>query len=87
MAMLLLAALAAAGPAQAQATLGDDAPLRFGRFEAEGQARYGVLSVGGVHELDRSFLDPAARVTGRVFPLEGLSSCRRWCRARSSGLR
>ncbi|HEX2431851.1 MAG TPA: fumarylacetoacetate hydrolase family protein [Aestuariivirgaceae bacterium] len=72
MAMLLLAALAAAGPAHAQATLGDDAPLRFGRFEAEGQARYGVLSVGGVHELDRSFLDPAARVTGRVFPLEGL---------------
>lgn len=42
MAMLLLAALAAAGPAHAQATLGDDAPLRFGRFEAEGQARYGV---------------------------------------------
>ena len=31
-----------------------------------------TLTAGGVHELDRSFLDPAAQVTGRVFPLEGL---------------
>ena len=46
--------------------------MRFGRFEADGQIRYGVLSAGGVHEIDRSFLDPAAQVTGRVFPLEGL---------------
>ena len=71
-ALLLLTALVVAGEASAQVTLGDDAPLRFGRFEADGQIRYGVLSAGGVHEIDRSFLDPAAQVTGRVFPLEGL---------------
>src|SRR3954452_2528568 len=70
--VLVLAALAVSGEASAQVTLGDDAPLRFGRFEADGQIRYGVLSAGGVHEIDRSFLDPAAQVTGRVFPLEGL---------------
>jgi 2-keto-4-pentenoate hydratase/2-oxohepta-3-ene-1,7-dioic acid hydratase in catechol pathway len=71
-ALAMLAVLAVSGRAPAQVTLGDDAPLRFGRFEAEGQVRYGVLSAGGVHELDRSFFDPAAQVTGRVFPLEGL---------------
>lgn len=56
--------------AHAQVTEGDDAPLRFGRFEAEGQVRYGFLSVGGVHELDRSYFDPAAQPTGKIFPLE-----------------
>jgi hypothetical protein len=59
--VLLLAALAVSGEASAQVTLGDDAPLRFGRFEADGQIRYGVLSAGGVHEIDRSFLDPPPR--------------------------
>jgi 2-keto-4-pentenoate hydratase/2-oxohepta-3-ene-1,7-dioic acid hydratase in catechol pathway len=70
----LLAALAllmlAAGPAPGQVTEGDDAPLRFGRFEAEGAARFGYLSVGGLHEIDRSYFAPGAELTGRVFPLE-----------------
>ena len=69
---LLIPALAllAAHAASAQVTEGDDAPLRFGRFEHEGKAAYGVLAVGGVHELDRSFLDPDAKTTGRVFKLD-----------------
>ncbi len=66
-ALAMLTVLVVTGQASAQVTLGDDAPLRFGRFEADGQVRYGVLSAGGVHELVRSFLDPAAQVTGRVF--------------------
>lgn len=69
-ALFALLALLAAGPAVAQVTEGDDAPLRFGRFEHEGAAYHGVLAAGGVHELDRSFLDPDARVTGRIFQLD-----------------
>ena len=37
-ALLLLTALVVAGEASAQVTLGDDAPLRFGRFEADGKS-------------------------------------------------
>lgn len=67
-ALLFLGSLS--GSAYAQVTEGDDAPLRFGRFEHEGKASYGVLAVGGVHELDKSFLEPGVKVTGRVFKLE-----------------
>lgn len=59
-------ALGAVG-ALADVVAGDDAPLRFGRFEHQGKAHYGVLAAGGIHELDRSFLDPEAKATGRVF--------------------
>lgn len=58
------------GQAPAQVTEGDDGPLRYGRFEHKGEVFYGFLSVGGIHQLDRSFLDPKARRTGLVFPLD-----------------
>jgi len=58
------------GSAIAQAVDGDDAPLRFGRFEFEGKVWYGFLSSGGVHQLNRSFFDPDAKRTGEVIPLE-----------------
>lgn len=74
MAMRLLAALVAflaiATPACAQVTEGDDAPLRFGRFEYRGEVHYGVLASGGLHRLDRSFFEPDAKVTGEVLKLE-----------------
>ncbi|MGE0213831.1 MAG: fumarylacetoacetate hydrolase family protein [Parvibaculaceae bacterium] len=57
-------------PALAQVTEGDDAPLRFGRFEHQGEAHYGVLASGGVHQLTKSFLEPDVVVTGTVFKLE-----------------
>ena len=56
--------------AHAQATEGDDAPLRFGRFLHEGKTYYGFLAAGGVHQLDRSFFDPKVQRTGQVFPLD-----------------
>jgi 2-keto-4-pentenoate hydratase/2-oxohepta-3-ene-1,7-dioic acid hydratase in catechol pathway len=70
--LVLLALAGVPAVAMAQATEGDDAPLRFGRFEAEGKVRYGYLSVGGIHEIDRSYFEPDAVVTGRVFPLEAV---------------
>ena len=54
----------------AQAVDGDDAPLRFGRFEYEGKVWYGFLSSGGVHQLDRSYFDAKARLTGKVIGLD-----------------
>jgi len=57
-------------PVLAQAVEGDDAPLRFGRFQYEGKTWYGFLSVGGMHQLDRSYFDPEARRTGKVIPLD-----------------
>ena len=54
----------------AQVVEGDDAPLRFGRFVHQGEISYGFLSVGGVHQLDRSFLEANAWPTGKVFGLD-----------------
>jgi 2-keto-4-pentenoate hydratase/2-oxohepta-3-ene-1,7-dioic acid hydratase in catechol pathway len=70
--LALLWLLTGQAAALAQATEGDDAPLRFGRFEAEGQVRHGFLSVGGLHEIDRSYFAPGAVTTGRVFPVESV---------------
>ncbi len=66
----LLFLLVTCTPAFAQVTEGDDGPLRFGRFEYQGKAHYGFLSVGGVHELTGSYLKPGTTRTGRVFPLD-----------------
>ena len=68
----LLFVVAGSFPAMAQTVAGDDAPLRFGRFEYEGKARYGFLAVGGIHELTGSFFDPETVITGRVLPLEDI---------------
>jgi 2-keto-4-pentenoate hydratase/2-oxohepta-3-ene-1,7-dioic acid hydratase in catechol pathway len=57
-------------PAQAQVTEGDDAPLRFGRFEHQGNVVHGFLSAGGIHELSGSFFDATTVRTGWVIPLE-----------------
>ena len=57
-------------PASAQVTEGDDAPLRFGRFEHKGEVVHGFLSVGGIHTLDGGFFDPATMITGNVIPLD-----------------
>jgi len=59
-----------AGPALAQVTEGDDAPLRFGRFEHNGKVFYGYLSAGGIHTLTGSFFDKETTVTGEVIPLD-----------------
>ena len=67
-ALLIAAVLIAALPrAQAQSAAGDDAPLRFGRFEHDGKVHFGFLAAGGIHELDGSFLSPQTRLTGRRF--------------------
>ncbi len=58
-----------AGPALAQVTEGDDAPLRFGRFEHNGKVFHGYLSAGGIHTLTGSFFDKETTVTGEVIPL------------------
>ena len=68
----LLMVLAGNFSALAQTVAGDDAPLRFGRFEYEGKAHYGFLAVGGVHQLSGSFFDPKTVVTGRILPLEDI---------------
>ncbi|MGB7204957.1 MAG: fumarylacetoacetate hydrolase family protein [Anderseniella sp.] len=57
-------------PASAQVTEGDDAPLRFGRFEHNGKIHYGYLSFGGIHTLTGSFFDKDTTVTGDVIPLD-----------------
>ena len=57
-------------PVQAQVTEGDDAPLRFGRFESNGEIFHGYLSSGGIHELSGGFFDKDTQITGRVIPLE-----------------
>jgi len=66
----ILALFSYCGPVLAQADAGDDAPLRFGRFEYEGKIWHGFLSSGGVHQLDRSFFDRDVKRTGEVFPLD-----------------
>jgi 2-keto-4-pentenoate hydratase/2-oxohepta-3-ene-1,7-dioic acid hydratase in catechol pathway len=70
--MLAGLALAAciAFPAAAQVTEGDDAPLRFGRFEHKGTTYYGYLSSGGIHTLTGSFFDKETTITGDIIPLE-----------------
>jgi 2-keto-4-pentenoate hydratase/2-oxohepta-3-ene-1,7-dioic acid hydratase in catechol pathway len=65
--LLLCISLTSAG---AQVTEGDDAPLRFGRFEHDGKVLYGYLSVGGIHELSGGFFEKDTHITGRVIPLE-----------------
>jgi 2-keto-4-pentenoate hydratase/2-oxohepta-3-ene-1,7-dioic acid hydratase in catechol pathway len=67
---IALLACVAGLPAQAQVTEGDDAPLRFGRFEHDGKVIHGYLSVGGIHELSGGFFDKETVITGRVIPLE-----------------
>jgi hypothetical protein len=51
-------------PASAQVTEGDDAPLRFGRFEHDGKVVHGFLSVGGIHTLTGGFFEPDTVMTG-----------------------
>lgn len=58
------------GSSMAQVVEGDDGPLRVGRFEYQGKIWYGFLSVGGMHQLDRSYFDEKAKRTGKVIPLE-----------------
>jgi len=58
------------GSAFSQLVEGDDGPLRLGRFEYQGEIWYGYLSVGGIHQLDRSYFDEKAQRTGKVIPLE-----------------
>lgn len=67
LALILLAGHLAA---QAQVTEGDDAPLRFGRFEHQGKVVHGFLSAGGIHELSGGFFEEGTVRTGRVIPLE-----------------
>lgn len=62
--------LAGIVPGLGQATQGDDAPLRFGRVSFHGQVMHGFVSAGGFHQLDRSFLEDGAKLTGKVFPLD-----------------
>lgn len=57
-------------PASAQVTEGDDAPLRFGRFEHDGKVVHGFLSVGGIHTLSGGFFEPDTVMTGDVIPLD-----------------
>lgn len=57
-------------PSLAQTAAGDDAPLRYGRFEYQGKAYYGFLGNGGVHQLSGSFFDRATVRTGLVLPLD-----------------
>ena len=66
----IIALILLALPAMAQTVAGDDAPLRFGRFEHDGKAHYGFLAIGGIHQLSGSFFDPETVRTGKVFPLE-----------------
>ena len=68
--ILVLSFISLSSHVFAQATEGDDAPLRFGRFVFEGKTYHGFLSSGGVHQLDRSFFDPKVQRTGVVFPLD-----------------
>ena len=60
-------------PASAQVTEGDDAPLRFGRFEHQGKVVHGFLSVGGIHTLSGGFFEPDTVMTGDVIPLDEVS--------------
>jgi len=70
--VFILALFSLPGIAVAQVTAGDDAPLRLGRFEYQGKIWYGFLSFGGMHQLDRSYFDPASRWTGKIIPLEDI---------------
>ncbi len=65
-----LALFSFCGPAVAQAVEGDDAPLRFGRFEYQGKIWYGFLSSGGVHQLDGSYFKEGTKLTGKVIALD-----------------
>lgn len=70
--IFILAVLSFSGATSAQTVAGDDGPLQLGRFEYQGKIWYGFLSVGGVHQLDRSYFDEDAKRTGKVFPLDQL---------------
>ncbi len=61
-----------AGPVLAQVVEGDDAPLRFARFEAEDGKHFGFLSFGGLHQLDGDFLDINSKPTGWGYDLHGV---------------
>jgi 2-keto-4-pentenoate hydratase/2-oxohepta-3-ene-1,7-dioic acid hydratase in catechol pathway len=67
---LLLAVFLLGDRARAQITEGDDGPPRLGRFEVDGKIGFGVLSVGGVHELNMDYFNPNSRFTGEVILLE-----------------
>ena len=70
LAVLLAIWLGGASQAVAQVTAGDDAPLRFGRFLHNGKVHYGFLAAGGIHVLDRSFLEQGATLTGQVLDVD-----------------
>lgn len=49
---------------------GDDELLKFVRIEHMGEVHSGILSLGQIRVLDRSFLDPEANFTGEIIPLD-----------------
>ncbi len=52
------------------ADTGDDELLKFVRVLHNNDTHYGILSLGQVRLLDKSFLDPEAEFTGDIVPLE-----------------
>jgi 2-keto-4-pentenoate hydratase/2-oxohepta-3-ene-1,7-dioic acid hydratase in catechol pathway len=55
--------------APVEADTGDDELLKFVRISHNGKDHYGILSLGQVRLLDRTFLDPQASYTGEIVPL------------------
>ncbi|MGI9372276.1 MAG: fumarylacetoacetate hydrolase family protein [Hyphomicrobiales bacterium] len=52
------------------ADTGDDELLKFVRVLHKDEAKHGILSLGQVRLLDKTFLDPEADFTGEIVPLE-----------------
>ncbi|MGI9483849.1 MAG: fumarylacetoacetate hydrolase family protein [Hyphomicrobiales bacterium] len=70
--VFLLAAKIAVFASLAGADTGDDELLKFVRVLHQGKVHHGILSLGQVRFLDRSFLDPEASFTGKIVALEEL---------------
>ncbi|MEM8687703.1 MAG: fumarylacetoacetate hydrolase family protein [Pseudomonadota bacterium] len=71
LALGLALALASLSPVSVKADTGDDELNKFVRILHQGVARYGVLSLGQVRLLDKSFFGDDPKYTGEVVPLEG----------------
>ncbi|MEM1197716.1 MAG: fumarylacetoacetate hydrolase family protein [Pseudomonadota bacterium] len=71
LALGLILALTALLPVSAVADTGDDELNKYVRILHQGVARYGVLSLGQVRLLDKSFFGDDPKYTGEVVPLEG----------------